>query len=138
MDQEPHPLLVLRENVWTVNDLLSSLEEAHDDDTINFDFCSARPTGLISWRGDYQQLAITYCMGYDDDVLHVGDLRSRLKLAKSGHVFEGYKGGMYRMKGSTSLWVDNYGEYHTTGVVGLYQEHPRSHIILTSFIDTWV
>ncbi|MFA5387336.1 MAG: hypothetical protein WC322_02980 [Candidatus Paceibacterota bacterium] len=106
------------------------------------------PTALSSYRGYYDQLAIectsarhaateldelpkpfemnlagygTYTPGHNEVSIKadpvVADLVQALDLAV-GAVFEGYKGGQYAMRSSTTLWASEYGRCEGRQVVG--------------------
>ena len=91
----------------TLGQIIDKLEkigtktEDGKDKTIQFDFGSAIPTTLDSWRGAYDELALGYELsGYDGE----GDwenttaekLLQELKSAIGKH-FEGWKGGNYKI-----------------------------------------
>lgn len=62
------------------------------------------PNKLTSWRGSYDQLAITST----DTPPYLKYLLSQLEEAATGQVsFEGYKGGTYYMNRETPVWVSN-------------------------------
>ncbi len=106
---------------------------------VHFDFGTAVPSGLASWRGSYNELAIGYQMtGYDvqqnasynkmaDDFL--SDLKNAV-----GRTYEGWKGGDYEMKEDTPLWVANAGNSGNTGVIGVLDDGWQL-IILTCYTE---
>ncbi len=112
--------------------LISEIERAgiHKDDDkpkdIRFDFGSAEPTTLASWRGSYAELALGYKLtGYDakNDSEHFSQAKSDELLAglKSaiGQTYGGWKGGDFTMDENTPVWVANQGNSGNTGIVGV-------------------
>ena len=94
-----------------LGDLIKGLEAAKPDLPVYFDTLNLIPTDLRSYRGYYDQLAL----GFAVDGPRV-TARSLLEIcrAANGAVFEGYKGGNYRMGLDTEVWVSNYGEVSDT------------------------
>lgn len=65
-----------------------------------------RPRRLHSYRGFYDQLAVTVSIEYGTDQLTATRLYGLLSEALEGErTFEGYKGGTYRMGPDTYVWV---------------------------------
>lgn len=95
--------------------------------TVEFDFGTAYPDGLSSWRGSYSELAINYALcGYDDwqgkdSQFNHTDLADFVKMLEEavGRTYEGWKGGDYVMSLDTPIWVANNGNAGNTGVVGV-------------------
>lgn len=114
-----------------LGDLIDELEKCDLSDLssgekkgIAFDFGSAIPTTVDSWRGSYAELAIGYRLsGYDNDDQHFSDSYAVdfLEHLKStiGKTFDGWKGGEYTMSKSTPVWVSNPGNAGSTAVVGV-------------------
>lgn len=100
---------------------------------ICFDFASAIPTTLDSWRGAYEELALGYNLsGYDNNQNHsfnntASNLLTELKSAL-GKVFTGWKGGDFVMDENTPVWVDNPGNANNTGIIDVIDD--GWHIIL--------
>ncbi len=100
-------------------------EKYKEDITVRFDFEYAIPTGLSSWRGSYNELAIEFdFVGYE----HFGEERPKdmtlvgfIDLLKSamGKEFTGWKGGEFVMHENTPLWVANPGNSGETGIIGV-------------------
>lgn len=84
------------------------------DKRIVFDFGDFSPKELISWRGDYSHLAITYS-NIQRTAKH---FLSELKAIR-GAILEGYKGGKFIMKNETPVWVANWGYSGHTSVTGI-------------------
>lgn len=96
------------------------------DKTIQFDFGSAIPTDLSSWRGDYAQLALGYELsGYDGSGNYqdctVERLVTRLK-ETIGMTLQGWKGGDFVMKEDTTIWVANSGNSGGTIITGILDQ----------------
>lgn len=103
--------------------------------SIYFDFGSAVPTTLDSWRGVYAELALGYKLtGYDSEERFyptAEDLLTELKQA-IGKEFYGWKGGEFTMDENTPVWVDNPGNYNRTIITGIH-DTGYSIIILTQY-----
>lgn len=99
-------------NLGEIAEALNMLDETKE---IAFDFGYFSPTWLHSWRGDYSQLAIDYDL---DGRTTVGDLMARINEALAGKVFVGWKGGGYRMRDSSLVWVSKPRDANHTAVVG--------------------
>jgi hypothetical protein len=124
----------------------SSKEKNDEEPTIIFDFGSALPTGLSSYRGYYAQLAINYSFnGYGNMVgYHKQDgstfepkpptLSEFLAMLKEadGKEYIGWKGGEFVMRKNTPLWVANDGDCDDTAVVGVFNKG-WGVILLTQF-----
>ena len=125
-----------RDYQLTLGQLISEIEKCgttygpeNEDKKVCFDFGSAVPTSLASWRGSYDELALGYRLsGYDapnQEKHHFNDQTAEklLKELKSGMVtgvtFPGWKGGDYQMDEDTPLWVANVGNVDNTCIVGV-------------------
>jgi len=87
------------------------------------------PCSPDSYRGYYSDLAFdTTC----EDVT----VESLLKLAQEcvGKVFEGYKGGDYKMSEDTPLWIDSYGSYNSVAMMDV-DENTLEVVILLKRIE---
>ncbi|MGL6137328.1 MAG: hypothetical protein ACRC2M_08550, partial [Planktothrix sp.] len=118
----------LRSSQLSLGELIAKIETAgltynNQDRMICFDFGTAVPTNLDSWRGSYCELALGYrvrslrCDNYNDSYESplAKDILADLKSAVGG-VFEGWKGGEFTMNEDTPIWVDNPGNSSLTGV----------------------
>lgn len=131
---------------FTVGKLISELEKMSTFDnsgkfekTIVFDFGSAIPTVINSWRGSYEEMALGYVLtGYDSNSKHFNDIKITefIKMLKEsiGKTFEGWKGGDWLCKESTPLWVANNGNNDHSIIVGLYDEGFQI-VLLTGYTD---
>ena len=129
----------------TIGELLALIkdipEKSGDDNVeVSFDFGTAYPIGLSSWRGSYAELAINYGLsGYDNDNasqfahLDLAEFRKELEEAV-GKTFQGWKGGDFTMTLDTPLWVANDGNVGNTGVVGILNRNYEV-IILTAYCE---
>jgi len=112
----------------TIGELIAKLESCRLDDAVVFDFDNMHPTGIGSWRGAYEELA----MGYDDKG-EVGTVAIVLGWLTNaiGRTFEGYKGGSYIMGKRTPVWADNYGVGGHRGIIGV-RENATGVVLLTA------
>lgn len=99
---------------------------------VYYDFCGLRPTFIDSWRGVYSELALNW--EKDDPPLNITQFLSMLEKAV-GVVFEGYKGGSYTMTLDTPVWVSNYGDSWSTGVIDVVVSDYNIVYLKTSYID---
>ncbi len=120
----------------TLGELTDLLEQRPQDQDVRFDFCGMVPTGVDSYRGYYDHLAIGFAEFSDTKMLTVADLVSVLRAANRS-TFEGYKGGTYRMTRETPMWVANYGDSGSTAVVGIAEECEYMTIIRTAHCEDW-
>lgn len=98
--------------------LLERRHPLHEDNKpqmVRFDFGDFVPSKLLSYRGYYEQLALGF-REYAE--VTVTELLSELHGAV-GKVFEGYKGGNYRMERSTPVWCSQWGHAANCAIVGL-------------------
>lgn len=117
---------IARSDQWTLGKLIAALEplaavelkEGELPAAIEFEFAGCRPIGLASWRGAYEELAISYEAGSNSFGMKMADFLEILKKAV-GEVFVGYKGGNFLMDEDTPLWVANDGCVEHTAVVGI-------------------
>ena len=104
-----------------------------------FDIKKYHPTGIDSWRGSYNELALEY-----DNKGKPMILADFLKVLKDtiGKTITGYKGGDFLMGKTTPVWVANYGEvsgfrkdeYKDTAIIDVV-EQKSAVIIKTKAID---
>jgi hypothetical protein len=110
-----------------------------EDKVVHYDFGTAIPTVVDSWRGSYAELALGYCLtGYDNDREHLKeisakDLLQNLKDAV-GKTFTGWKGGDFRMSKETPVWVANPGNGGDTAIVGVLDNGWRL-ILITAYCE---
>ena len=109
-----------------------------EDKEICYDFGTAIPTDLDSYRGSYNELALGYKLtGYDNDAKHLTELKAKdlLQHLKDGigKKYTGWKGGEYTMSEDTPVWVANSGNAGSTAIVGILNDGWRL-IILTAYV----
>lgn len=121
---------VLKENgQLTLHQLIVGCQEAYamagdnydgKPPKVIFDFCSAFPTEIDSWRGIYAEVALSFTMDWrgGTEPMLVTDFIDML-IQTVGRTFTGYKGGEFMMTENTPVWVDNYGECTNTAVIGV-------------------
>ena len=130
----------------TLGQIIDKLEKCgltHGDDDepkqVDYDFASAVPTTLDSWRGAYEELALGFKLsGYDNDDEHFAEttaetLLSELKNAV-GKQYEGWKGGIFTMTRETPVWVTNAGNSGNTGIIDVVDDGWRI-ILMTAYCE---
>jgi hypothetical protein len=115
-----------------LGDLIEALETRDPDGFVCYDFGLMRPTGLCSYRGYYDQLALGYGEEVDTDI-KVKDLLGILRDAV-GNEFYGWKGGTYTMDKYTPVWAANAGECTEIGIVGVQDARWQVYLI-TGLVD---
>lgn len=113
-----------------LGEIISMLEACDVGARVEFDFGGFEPTELDSYRGYYSDLAIGFS---ESGGMTAGALLAELRDA-DGAVFEGYKGGEYRMDRSTPVWVANHGRVHGVAVIGVNDQGWRV-VLRTAMID---
>lgn len=116
-------------NTLTIRELINAVKncgikkEDGSYKAIMFDFCTAIPTNFDSWRGSYDLLALNYKLTGRDNHEGLQEMRANdfIDMCEKtiGKEFTGYKGGEYVMNEHTAVWIDNYGAYTETGLVGV-------------------
>ena len=133
----------------SLGELIAKLEEfprtcgiANDPVVVEFDFGTAHPTRLASFRGSYDQLELGYeWCGYDNNDEHFGSitvdpLLEELKNALKPDVyFTGWKGGDYHMNQDTPVWVSNPGNASYTGIHDVQMDYNRIILFTDKFED---
>ena len=129
----------------TLGELIKEIEQVGvfqdngEAKNIWFDFGSALPTHLDSWRGSYSELALGYQLsGYDNNTEHFANCKADelLEHLKSaiGKEFTGWKGGDYIMDENTPIWVANSGNSDNTAVVGVLDCEYKL-VIITAYCE---
>lgn len=149
----------------TLGELILKLEAIEDKSLpIVFDNGEYKPTTFNSWRGSYDELAISYdpeeTGSYNSDEIeeqfddmtfykqkeiklsNIPTVKEFLSLAKEcmGKTFTGYKGGDFLMGKTTPIWVANYGDssgyiQETQGVVDILNIENKVVSIITKSIN---
>ena len=119
------------DNQISLGQLIDALGRREDDQKVRFDFGYMHPTGLHSYRGFYEDLAI----GHTDEgeAPTVKEFLTQLREAV-GETFHGWKGGSYRMDHDSSLWVDQSSHASGTIVTGIAESSWQT-VITTAFVD---
>lgn len=99
--------------------IIHLLEGQPKNNGVQFDFCRFNPGHLTSYRGYYDQLALTYEMKEKDPT--VSEILQMMKAAV-GATFQGYKGGDFMMDEDTPVWVAEYGSTSETVLTGITAE----------------
>lgn len=116
----------------TLGELIDALEACEQNVSVVFDFVGHRPGYLMSYRGYYDHLAID---PDGDKHVSVVDFLNILRAA-IGNVYEGYKGGDFRMSRETPMWVARYGESGSTCVTGVLDAEYQV-VIATGYCVDW-
>ena len=87
----------------TLGKFIAELEKVPAETPVRF-YGGNYPADAHSYRGYYSDLAFEEV----DNPQTAGDLLAECRRA-NGRVFEGYKGGDFRMHGGTPLWSASYG-----------------------------
>ncbi len=130
----------------TLGQLISEIEkigikkENGEDMDIAFDFGSAIPTTLASWRGSYAELALGYRLSgydaYDQEKGHFSDVTAEKVLAELkqavGATYYGWKGGDFLMDENTPVWVANQGNADNTIIIGVLNAGYKM-VLLTAY-----
>lgn len=106
---------------------------------VYFDFGTAIPTDLASWRGSYNELALGYRLcGYDNNNEHFADCKADKLLnhlkESLGKEYTGWKGGDFFMNKNTPIWVANQGNSGNTAIVGVLDDEWRL-VLITSYCE---
>ena len=113
---------------FSLGQFVSALERLDQKKPIRFDFGAFVPDGVASYRGNYADLAIGFKHWKE---VTVAELLADCKDA-IGNDFEGYKGGIYTMRGDSRLWVANYGESSGT-VIKKIKLDEWQYVIMTGY-----
>ncbi len=100
--------------VYDLGRLIKALEAMPPESNVVFDFANVVPGELNSYRGYYCDLAVSF---NTDGLMRVSDFLHQCRMAL-GKVFEGYKGGDFKMDEATLIHVANYGRTSNTRIVG--------------------
>lgn len=144
--QEARKKTFERSDQLTLGQIIEKLEscglkhgDKKEDKQVDYDFGTAIPTKLDSWRGSYNELALGYKLsGYDNIDDHFAqttaeNLLSELKGA-IGKTYTGWKGGDFEMDENTPVWVANNGDSGNTGIIDIVDDGWRI-IIMTAYCE---
>jgi len=130
----------------TLGEIIDKLEKCglkHGDEDehkeVVFDFASAIPTNLDSWRGSYSELALGFKLsGYDNEDDHFAETTAETLLSELkgaiGKEYTGWKGGEFTMNRDTPVWVSNQGNSGGTGIVDVVDDGWRI-ILMTAYCE---
>lgn len=117
--------------------LIELLKCRESDQTVKFDFGGFVPSGIGSYRGYYDHLALSFDVesssNWSPVELTVSALIELLESA-NGDTFTGYKGGEFKMDLKTPVWVGNYGCSTGTAILGLANCEYMT-VIDTAFVE---
>lgn len=102
-------------------EVIAALEHTLSDGSepeVVFDFEYLAPAGIGSWRGSYDELALSFA---DSARPRLSEFIQMLKEA-DGETYTGYKGGEFVMSRHTPVWVANYGHAGNTAVVDVVDD----------------
>ena len=98
--------------------LIKQLRSCNQELPVVFDFGGLVPDSIDSYRGYYEQLAISWVERSFEKKITVSELLARLEEAV-GKTFSGYKGGLYQMNEETPVWAAQYGDCTSTSITGV-------------------
>lgn len=104
-----------------LGEIIEQLRRIPAEQIIYYDFAAMNPTKLLSFRGDYAQLALGWGHYDTADEMTVGALRVHLSGSLGEH-FEGYKGGGRVATADSIVWVANVGETSDTAISKITNE----------------
>ena len=93
--------------IKTIGEVIDLLERQPSKNLVKLDFIAQNPSRLISYRGYYEDICITYNWGEPE--MTVAWLLASFKFAL-GQELIGYKGGEFTMTNKTWVWVAPYGD----------------------------
>ncbi|MHA1447952.1 MAG: hypothetical protein ACTSP4_00830 [Candidatus Hodarchaeales archaeon] len=111
--------------MYSLGDLIKELKNFNPDAHVGIPPFNLYPTGFDSYRGYYEDLAISYEATDYSNHITVADF---IKLAEEciGKTYTGWKGGEFTMSEKTLLWIGNTGETTGLGIVGLVDPYENS------------
>lgn len=120
----------------TLGELIAKCEAIYEkqteDKTVCFDFEYLYPTGIHSWRGAYNELALNFNSEDEGSIT----LEAFLTMLKDslGKEFEGWKGGEFTMHKNTPIWVAKPNHSGNTGVVNVIDNNYNV-ILVTGYCE---
>lgn len=114
--------LTLGELILKLKPIVEKNADEPEQPRVVFDFGTAFPTSLASWRGSYEELALGYALsGYDASTNHFGEIKADALLneleSALQKTYTGWKGGEFSMHKGTPVWVANPGNSGNTAIV---------------------
>jgi hypothetical protein len=116
----------------TLGELIDLLAARPTQDLVTIGETHTTALAVSSYRGYYDHLALEPVEGRDQTV---GVLLAVLRAAV-GTIYEGYKGGEFRMSRETPVWVSPWGYSTATAVTGIEAREGHT-IITTAQCDEW-
>lgn len=110
----------------TLGRLISQLEVAESDEIVKVD-TGGTLGAEESYRGYYCDMAFNP----SQDKKTVGELLQQCRAAL-GEIYEGYKGGDYRMEDDTPLWLSDYGEASGIALMGAVHRPKEKELMITT------
>jgi hypothetical protein len=104
----------------TIGQLIDVLQKQDPEVEVYFDFCNTFPGSVDSWRGIYEEAALSW--GDSDSRENpptVAELLFELERSINGEKFTGWKGGYFFYNEDTPLHIDNPGECTNTEIVDI-------------------
>lgn len=104
----------------TISELISALRKMPQDADLYIDSpFDIHPEGLISWRGNPEELALDITMGG-----HAPSVERFIRELEGaiGKSFEGYKGGSFVMNEHTPVWIAPYGRSLSVRATGVLED----------------
>jgi|GEM_PF-1653084 len=123
--------LTLGQMIEKLKPIVEKQKDREEEAKVRYDFEYLFPTTIDSWRGSYNELALNFEM--DGKELTVTEFYNLLT-ASVGKVFEGYKGGDFKMSERTPVWVANYGRSGSTAVIDIIDDGYQV-LIMTGYRD---
>lgn len=114
----------------TVRELISALSRKNPESSVTFGFDHCYPTGVGSYRGYYEDLAITFKQFQGCTVKQLLEMLQNAV----GSTVEGYKGGEYLISDDTVVWAANYGTAPGMAIVDVV-ETPYQIWLKTELVD---
>lgn len=105
------------DNQMTLGEIIATLKRKDQDRSVTFGFDYSRPSGVSSYRGYYEDLAIGYKRGVECTVATLLLMLQDI----DGKTLTGWKGGDYVMDSDTVLWMANPGESGGMAIVDVVE-----------------
>ena len=116
---------------FSLGDLIEKLEEIDDLNSkdVRFDFAYFAPSTFHSWRGAYEELAVSYSEDTKNAGVFLDECRNTI-----GKTFTGWKGGEFTMSSETPVWVALAGMSCNTVIIAV-SDHDSMVILHTAYME---